>query len=101
MRGRLHRWAWRQLQTFVEYKAKAAGIAVEYADPAYTSQTCSCCEGLGQRAKHRFECPHCGLRAHSDLNASRNLARIGATAVAPRAVVNTPDVGDGHGLVLR
>ena len=93
MRCRLHRWAWRQLQTFVEYKAKAAGIAVEYANPAYTSQTCSCCGELGKRSKHRFECPHCGLRAHSDLNASRNLARIGETAVSPRAAVNTPDVG--------
>jgi IS605 OrfB family transposase len=41
MRARLHRWAFRQLQTFVEYKAKAAGIAVEYVDPAYTSRTCS------------------------------------------------------------
>jgi IS605 OrfB family transposase len=40
MRARLHRWAWRQLQTFVEYKAKACGIAVEYVEPAYTSQTC-------------------------------------------------------------
>lgn len=93
MRGRLHRWAWRQLQTFVEYKAKAAGIAVEYANPAYTSQTCSCCGELGKRSKHRFECPHCGLRAHSDLNASRNLARIGSGAPLSRAVVNTPDVG--------
>lgn len=93
MRCRLHRWAWRQLQTFVEYKAKAAGIAVEYTNPAYTSQTCSCCGELGKRSKHRFECPHCGLRAHSDLNASRNLARIGETAVSPRAAVNTPDVG--------
>ncbi|GAB2943345.1 hypothetical protein GCM10027182_09100 [Aquaspirillum soli] len=101
MRSRLHRWAWRQLQTFVEYKAKAAGIAVEYVNSAYTSQTCSCCGGLGKRSKHRFECPHCGLRAHSDLNASRNLARIGETAVSPRAAVNTPDVGNGinHALV--
>lgn len=101
MRARLHRWAWRQLQTFVEYKAKACGIAVEYVEPAYTSQTCSSCGGLGKRSKHRFECPHCGLRAHSDLNASRNLARIGETAVLPRADVNTPNVGDEHRLVLR
>src|SRR5579883_696966 len=56
MRGRLYRWAFRQLQTFVEYKAKAVGIAVEFVDPAYSSQTCSCCCGLGQRAKHRFVC---------------------------------------------
>ncbi|WP_246172967.1 zinc ribbon domain-containing protein [Thermochromatium tepidum] len=56
---------------------------------------------MGKRSRHRFECPHCGLRAHSDLNASRNLARIGGTAVLPRAVVDTPDVGDGHAFVLR
>ncbi|WP_136415853.1 RNA-guided endonuclease TnpB family protein [Herbaspirillum sp. ST 5-3] len=94
VRGRLHRWAFRQLQTFVEYKAKAEGIEVEYVSPAYTSQTCSCCGELGKRAKHRFVCEHCGLRAHSDLNASRNLARIGGTAVLPMAAVNTPDVGN-------
>jgi len=34
-------WAFRQLQSFVEYKAKAAGIAVEYVAPADASQTCS------------------------------------------------------------
>lgn len=94
MRGRLHRWAWRQLQTFVEYKAKAAGIAVEYVNPAYTSQTCACCGELGKRLKHRFVCEKCGLRAHADLNASRNLARIGSGAPLSRAAVNTPDVGN-------
>jgi IS605 OrfB family transposase len=92
IRARLHRWAFRQLQTFVEYKAKAAGIAVEYVDPAYTSRTCSHCGSLGKRIKHRFECEHCGLRAHSDLNASRNLARMAETAVSARALVNPPDV---------
>jgi IS605 OrfB family transposase len=92
MRTRLHRWAFRQLQSFVEYKARAVGISVEYVNPAYSSQTCSACGQLGTRLKHRFECS-CGLRAHADLNASRNLARIGETAVSPRAVVNTPDVG--------
>lgn len=92
VRTRLHRWAFRQLQSFVEYKARAVGIAVEYVNPAFTSQTCSVCTQLGTRRKHRFECP-CGFRAHADLNASWNLARIGATAVTPRAAVNTPDVG--------
>ena len=92
MRTRLHRWAFRQLQSFVEYKARALGITVEYVNPAYTSQRCSACGQLGTRLKHRFQCD-CGFRAHADLNASWNLAWIGATAVAPRAAVNTPDVG--------
>jgi IS605 OrfB family transposase len=94
MRARLHGWAFRQLQGFIEYKAKAAGIAVEYVNPAYTSQTCSCCGALGQRIKHRFVCDKCGLRARADYSASRNLARIGSGAPLPRAAVNTPNVGD-------
>ena len=93
MRARLHRWAFRQLQQFVEYKAQAVGITVEYVNPAYTSQTCSCCRSLGSRLRHCFVCEQCGLRAHADLNASRNLARIDETAVSPRVAVNTPDVG--------
>jgi len=102
MRARLHGWAFRQLQSFVEYKAKAAGIAVEYVDPTYTSQTCACCGALGRRIKHRFVCDKCGLRAHADCNASRNLARIGSGVPLPRAAVNTPDVEDAsHACVLQ
>src|SRR6185437_2413307 len=56
LRTRLHRWAFRQLQSFVEYKARAVGITVMYVNPAYTSQRCSACKGLGTRRKHRFEC---------------------------------------------
>src|SRR5919197_2725804 len=82
----------RQLQSFIEYKARALGIEVVYLDPAYTSQTCADCGGLGSRVKHRFVCDACGLQAHADLNGSRNLAWIGGTAVPPRAAVNTPDV---------
>lgn len=91
MRSRLHRWAWAQLQAFVAYKAEAAGIQVEFVNPAYTSQTCSACGSLGVRIKHRFSCT-CGSLAHSDLNASRNLARLGATAVASTGAVNRPNV---------
>ena len=94
MRARLHRWAFRQLQQFIEYKAQGVGIAVEYVNPAYTSQKCSCCDSLGRRVRHLFVCEQCGLRAHADLNASRNHARIGETAVSPRAAVDTPDVGE-------
>ncbi|HIU37475.1 MAG TPA: transposase, partial [Candidatus Aphodousia faecigallinarum] len=53
------------------------GINVMYVDPRYTSQTCSACWQLGKRTKHRFVCPHCAPRAHSDLNASRNLQGLG------------------------
>ncbi|MHB8255529.1 MAG: RNA-guided endonuclease InsQ/TnpB family protein [Acidiferrobacter sp.] len=73
VRTRLHRWAFRQLQDFVAYKAQGAGLSVVYINPAYTSQTCSICGAIGKRVKHRFSCS-CGNRAHSDVNASRNIA---------------------------
>jgi IS605 OrfB family transposase len=73
VRTRLHRWAFRQLQDFVSYKAQGAGLSVAFVDPSYTSQTCSMCGGLGKRVKHRFSCS-CGTRRHSDVNAALNIA---------------------------
>ncbi|MBQ9407571.1 MAG: transposase, partial [Desulfovibrio sp.] len=92
MRTRLHRWAFRQLQGFVAYKAEAAGIHVVYVDPAYTSQTCSVCGSRGNRTQHRFLCPSCGRLAHADLNAGQNIASLGRTAVRSTGAVSRPNV---------
>lgn len=92
VRTRLHRWAWRQLQIFVEYKAEAAGIRFDYLNPAYTSQTCSICESIAQRKKHSLNCKNCGSQLHSDVNAALNLSRLGATAVASTGAVTHPNV---------
>ncbi|MHB1942749.1 MAG: zinc ribbon domain-containing protein [Acidiferrobacteraceae bacterium] len=73
VRTRLHRWAFRPLQDFVAYKAQGAGLTVVYIHPVYTSPPCSACGAIGKRVKHRFSCS-CGNRAHSDVNASRNIA---------------------------
>jgi putative transposase len=88
VRSRLHRWSFDQLRMFVEYKAAAQGIQILYVHPAYTSQTCSCCLSLGNRTKHRFSCSTCGSLQHSDLNASRNLLRLGLSADRPTGDVN-------------
>ena len=93
MRSRLHRWSWDELQKFVEYKAQARGIGIVYVNPAYTSQTCSRCNSLGFRRKHRFTCPSCGSYQHSDRNAAINLLRLGESVVLPTAsFVNVPMV---------
>lgn len=73
VRTRLHRWAFRQLQDFVAYKAEGAGLSVVYVNPAYTSQTCSVCGEIGKRVQHRFSCS-CGTQRHSDVNAAVNIA---------------------------
>lgn len=91
IKTRLHRWAFRQLQTFIAYKAQAAGINVVSVDPAYSSQTCSLCGKIGLRKKHLFSCS-CGIRAHADCNAARNLVRIAESTLPATAVVNRPNV---------
>jgi len=92
MRSRLHRWSWYELQQFVEYKAEAKGIEIVYVNPAYTSKTCSVCDCLGSRHKHKFKCVNCGSYQHSDRNAAINLLKLGESAVSSTASVNMPMV---------
>jgi len=77
-------WSFYQLQKFVQYKAYAVGISVEFVNPAYTSQTCRHCLKLGSRNGERFYCLTCG-EEHADVNASHVIALGGA-------VVNQPEL---------
>ena len=80
-RGRLHAWAFYQLQQFVEYKATRAGVRVCYVNPRYTSKTCSNCLQVGVRRQDHFSCKSCGQRSHADINAARNIARWGLAVI--------------------
>lgn len=68
-------WAFRQLQTFIEYKAKEAGIAVIYVDPAHTSQTCPRCNHICRNNRHglEFRCEICGYESHADRVGAMNI----------------------------
>ena len=68
----LHTWSFYRLATFVEYKAKLAGIKVEYVDPAYTSQICPICGSI-QHAKDRNYICRCGYQTHRDLLGAINI----------------------------
>jgi putative transposase len=92
VRFRLHGWPWAQLQTFIEYKARAKGINVVYVNPAYTSKTCAECGAIGNRSKHRFTCKFCGIQRHADLNASHNIRRIAMSADVATGTVDYPHV---------
>ncbi len=92
LRTRLHRWPWRELQQFLEYKAEAHGIEVVYVNAAYTSVTCSSCGSSGIRHKHLFQCSTCGSFQHSDRNAAINLCKLGESVVSPTAPVDVPKV---------
>ena len=91
MRTRLHRWGFRQLQLFVQYKAEAKGLSVLYVNPAYSSQTCSVCDCLGVRERHLFKCS-CGNQQHADSNASKNLCRFALGTPEATCAVNRTQV---------
>ena len=42
-RRRIALWPFRMLQSYIDYKARWAGVPVEYVSPSYTSKKCSTC----------------------------------------------------------
>lgn len=75
-------WSFSQLQQFVVYKARRIGIAVEFVNPAYTSQVCFSCRQKGLRVKDVFKCTTCGDR-HADFNAACMISIGGAVVSQP------------------
>ena len=79
----LHTWAFAQLGQFITYKAKRAGVPVVFVDPAFTSRTCADCghvDKANRVSQAKFVCRSCGVVAHADRNASRNIARRATVA---------------------
>ncbi|HEX2516771.1 MAG TPA: transposase, partial [Chloroflexota bacterium] len=91
-RARHANWSFAQLRTFVEYKARRAGVPVVAVDPRHTSQTCPGC-GLVERGNRRdrntFLCLGCGLAGPADHIAAVNISRRGVEVA--RAAVSWPN----------
>lgn len=68
----LHTWSFYRLAQFIEYKAKLAGISVEYVDPAYTSQRCPVCGSVHHANDRNYTC-ECGFHIHRDLLGAMNI----------------------------
>src|SRR5579859_5047853 len=80
----IHDAAWSQFADLLSYKAAWAGRTFVAVNPAYTSQDCSQC---GHRqtmplSDRVYTCPCCGVVLDRDLNASRNILRVGQHALA-------------------
>ncbi len=88
-RDRHSKWAFAQLRTFIQYKAKIAGVPVVLVDPAYTSQQCSVCgytDKKNRKTRNSFSCMSCNHAEPADINAAKNIAR--------RAAANQPMVAE-------
>ena len=69
----LHNWSFYRLAKFIEYKAKLAGISVEYVNPANTSKRCPVCGKLHKADDRDYTCPSCGYHSHRDIVGAINI----------------------------
>ena len=68
----LHTWSFYRLAQFIEYKAKLAGINVEFVNPAYTSQICPVCGHVHHADDRNYTCK-CGYHIHRDILGAINI----------------------------
>jgi IS605 OrfB family transposase len=90
-----HSWAFRRLQSLIEYKALERGIPVVYVDPKNTSITCPRCghiDKANRRSQSLFRCVRCGFQHNADYVASLNLSRV-ELARSGWAPVRVPHAG--------
>lgn len=75
--------AWSMLINSTAYKAAWAGRRVVLVDPRNTSQVCSVCGTLVKKelSVRLHSCPCCGIQIDRDINAARNILRLGLQSV--------------------
>jgi transposase len=81
------------MKTMLEYKSHQAGVVFAEVNEAYTTQTCSSCgiipegspKGRAGLRMRRWTCCNCGAEHDRDVNAARNIARVGRHALGEGA----------------
>jgi len=74
-------WNFKELASFIEYKAALAGVPVIYVDPKETSRTCPKCGNVSRcnrKIQGWFKCVKCGYQSDAD--------RVGAINIAAKAL---------------
>jgi putative transposase len=73
------RQGWGYFGQWLEYKVAWHQGTLVRVPPAYTSQTCSVCLAVdsASRDRLRFRCVSCGHEDHADVNAAKNILKVG------------------------
>ena len=71
--------SWKDFLNKSSFKAEEAGKMIKKIDPRNTSKTCSCCGYIQDMPLNIriYRCPQCGMEMDRDLNASKNIERLG------------------------
>ena len=81
---------WGMLKTQLEYKAIARSVVFEEVNEKYTTQMCSCCgevsvnspKGRAGLRIREWACAGCGTLHDRDVNAAKNILRLGHQSLA-------------------
>lgn len=79
-RNKHSNWSFYQLRSFIQYKAAMYGVPVILINPKNTSRTCSeCgyCDKANRKNQDDFKCLSCGHKETADLNAAKNISKLG------------------------
>lgn len=91
----IHDAGWSDFKRMLSYKAMMHGGRMIEVCERNTSRTCSCCgvipssspKGMGALRIRRWTCEACGVEHDRDVNAARNIARLGQQSLAGGARV--------------
>jgi putative transposase len=87
---RLHSWNFRDLQFYVNYKAKLNGLPIEYVNPKGTSSLCPVCgEKLAPNGHRQLKC-RCGYENDRDITACMNMLRMRGAPLPLKAIHEAP-----------
>ena len=77
---------WYNFKQMLTYKAEWAGKRVVEVNPTYTSQVCSKCGATVKKelSDRIHKCDTCGLEIGRDLNAAKNILRVGMDSLSNR-----------------
>ncbi len=73
----------RMIRSMLEYKAPWYGSRIVVVDPAQTSQCCNACgtvDAASRISRSRFVCTNCGSIFDADVNAAKNILKLGISA---------------------
>ena len=75
--------SWYEFKTMLAYKLRTLGGQLLLVNPAYTSQTCSNCGAVAKKSlsQRTHYCPQCLYIDCRDVNAAKNILRLGQPTV--------------------
>lgn len=87
--------SWSMFRAQLAYKARRHNAVFIEVNERFTSQTCSCCgaipdsspKGMGALGIRHWVCSDCGVLHDRDVNAARNILRVGLERQAPAGEV--------------